>query len=112
LLSAVPFSKALEEANVITLPKPDKDQKFSQNLRPIGLLSTAGKVLEKVILEIVQRHIEERGLLNGSQFGFCSHHGMTLMEHITLNFNKNMSMAEVFLDIKKTFDKTWHPGLS
>jgi retron-type reverse transcriptase len=30
---------------------------------------------------------------------------------ITLNFNKNMSTAAVFLDIEKAFDTTWHTGL-
>jgi hypothetical protein len=29
-------------------------------------------------------------------------------DHITLNFNNNISMAAVFLDIEKSFDKTWH----
>jgi hypothetical protein len=30
---------------------------------------------------------------------------------MTLNFNNNMSMAMVFLDIEKAFDTTWHSGL-
>jgi hypothetical protein len=49
--------------------KPGKDPKFPQNLRPINLLSSTGKVFEKVILEIVKRHIGEKILLNASQFG-------------------------------------------
>jgi hypothetical protein len=36
---------------------------------------------------------------------------MRLADHITLNFNNNMSAAAVFLDIEKTFDKTWHSGI-
>jgi hypothetical protein len=56
------FPKPWKEAKVITLLK--------QNSRPIGLLSTTGKLFEKVILKIVQKDIEERGLLNASQFGF------------------------------------------
>jgi hypothetical protein len=32
-------------------------------------------------------------------------------QELLLNFNKNMSTAAVFLDIKKAFDKTWYPGL-
>jgi hypothetical protein len=50
--------KPWKEAKIITLSKPGKDPKFSQNLRPISLLSTTGKVFEKVILEIVQRHTD------------------------------------------------------
>jgi hypothetical protein len=78
-------------------------------------VSTTGKLFEKVILKIFQGHIEERGLLNASQFGFRVHHSTTLqcmrpMDHVTLNFNNNMSMALVFLDIEKAFDR-WHLGL-
>jgi hypothetical protein len=54
------------KAKVITLPKAGKDPKFPQNLRPISLLSTTDKLFEKVILKILQTHIEERGLLNAS----------------------------------------------
>jgi hypothetical protein len=36
---------------------------------------------------------------------------MRLAGHITLNFNKKMSTAAVFLDIEKAFDTTWHSGL-
>jgi hypothetical protein len=36
---------------------------------------------------------------------------MRLTDHVTLNFNKNMSTAAVFLNIEKAFDTTCHPGL-
>jgi hypothetical protein len=36
---------------------------------------------------------------------------MRLVDHMTLNFNNKISMAVVFLDIKKAFDTTWHHGL-
>jgi hypothetical protein len=101
---------------VIALPKPGKELKFPQNLRPISLLPSTGKVFEKIILEIVKRHIGENNLLNASQFGFRACHSTTLQcmrlaDHVTLNFNSNMSTAAVFLDIEKVFDTTWHPGL-
>jgi hypothetical protein len=101
---------------VIALPKPGKDPKFLQNLRPISLLSSTGKVFEKVILEIVKKHIRKKNLLNASQFGFRANHSttlqcMSLADHVTLKFNSNMSTAAVFLDIEKAFDTTWHPGL-
>jgi hypothetical protein len=85
-------------------------------LRPISLLSTTGKLFEKVIQKIVQRHLDYNNLLNVSQFGFRARHSTTLQcmrntDHITLNLNNNMSTAAVFLDIEKAFDTTWHPGL-
>jgi hypothetical protein len=111
------FPTPWEEAKVITLLKPSKSSKFPQNLRPISHLSTTGKLFEKVILKIVQRHTEQIRLFNASQFGFHASHSTTLqhmrlMDHVTLNFNSHMSMAAVFLDIEKAFDKKkWHLGL-
>jgi hypothetical protein len=80
-------------------------------------LYTTGKLLEKVILKIVQNYTEEKGYLNASQFGFRARHSTTLQcmsftDHANLNFNNNMSTETVFLDIKKkNVDKTWHLGL-
>jgi hypothetical protein len=92
-LSHIP--KPWKAAKVVTLPKPGKSQIFPENLRPISLLSTPGKPFEKVILKIVQRHIEERGLLYASRFDFCVRHSTTLQcmrltDKVTLNFNNNM----------------------
>ena len=59
------------------------------------------RLFEKVIQTIVQRHIDEKNLLNTSQFGFHSTtlQCMRLMGHVTLNFNNNRSTVVVFLDI-------------
>jgi hypothetical protein len=115
LPSAVSYSKSLE-AKVMTLPKPGKDPKFPQNLHPINLLSTRGQLFEKLILKVLQKHIEERGLPNASQFYFRARHSTTLecvklADHVTLNFNNRVSMAAVSLDVEKAFDTTWHSGL-
>jgi hypothetical protein len=69
-LSHIP--KSWKEAKVIALPKPGKDPKFPQNLSPISLLSKTGKLFENVILNMVEKRIEERSLLNASQFSFLS----------------------------------------
>jgi hypothetical protein len=110
------FPNAWKEAKIITLPKSGKDPKFPQNLWPISLLSSTGKLFEKVIQKIVQRQLDTKNLLNASQFGFRARHSTTLQcmrltDHITLTFNNNMSTAAVFLDIEKAFDTTWHSGL-
>jgi hypothetical protein len=43
----------------VALTKPGKDYKFPQNLRPITLLPSTGKLFGKDILQIVQKHISE-----------------------------------------------------
>jgi hypothetical protein len=68
------FPASWKEAKIVTLSKPGKNWKFPQNLRPISLLSTAGILLEKLILRIIHGHIEERNLLNASQLGFRARH--------------------------------------
>jgi hypothetical protein len=78
-------------------------------------LPTTGKILEKVILKIVQGHIEERGMLNASQIGFRACHSPTLQcmrlaDHVTINFNNNMSASAVFLNIEKAYNRIWHLG--
>jgi hypothetical protein len=75
-----------------------------------------GQAIRKGYPKIVQRHFEEKYLLNASQFGFGARHStalqcMRLTDHVILNFNNNMSTAAVFLDIEKAFHTTWHPGL-
>jgi hypothetical protein len=110
------FPQSWKKAKIITLPKPGKDPNFPQNLRPISLLPTTGKLFEKVILQFFQKHVEEKGLLNASQFVFRARHSTTLQcmrltDHVTLNFNNEMSTAALFLDIEKAFDTTWHSGL-
>jgi hypothetical protein len=106
----------LEGGKTITLPKPGKDSKFSPNLHPISLLSTTGKLFEKLILRTIQKHTEERNSLIASQFGFRADHSMTLQYvrlavHMTVNFNNNMSLVAVFLEFEKAFDTTWHSDL-
>jgi hypothetical protein len=49
-----------KEGKVVTLPKTGEDPKLSQNLRPMSLSPTTGKLLEEVILKIVQRYIGEK----------------------------------------------------
>jgi hypothetical protein len=66
------------EAKVVALPKPGNDPKRPQNLRPISLLPSTGKLFEKIILQILQKHIGGRNLLNASQFGFHVRHSTTL----------------------------------
>jgi hypothetical protein len=104
-----------KDAKIITLPKPGKDSKFPKNLQLFNLLSTTGKLFEKVSLKIAKRHTNEKGLLNAGQYGFRECHSTTLQcmrltDHVTLSIN-NMSTAAVFLDIEKAFDTTWHNGL-
>jgi hypothetical protein len=104
------------EANMMGLPKPDEDLKFPPNLDQVCLLSTIGKLLERVILEIIQRHVEGSSLLGVVQFEFRANPStilrcMRLSDPVTFNFNAKMSTAAVFLDINEASDILRHPSL-
>jgi hypothetical protein len=60
------FSAPWKEVKIIALPKPGKNPKFSENLRPISACLLRGKRFEKLILKAIHRHIAERNLLNAS----------------------------------------------
>jgi hypothetical protein len=86
--------------------------KFTSDYPPVH----DGQTIRESYSKNSPKHIDERDLLNASQFGFRARHSTTLQcmrltDHVTLNFNNNMSTAAVFLDIEKAFDTTWHRGL-
>jgi hypothetical protein len=76
LPSAIQFSKALEGSKIYNVTEIPQGPKYPQNLLPISFFSTTGKLFKKVIPRRDQRHIDVRGLLNGSQFGFRARHSM------------------------------------
>jgi hypothetical protein len=95
---------------------PAETQNFPKTYRPISLLCTTGKLFERLIIRTIQKHAEERNLLNASQFGFRAGHRATLQcvmlaDHVTLNFSTNISTVAVFSYIEKAFDTTWHSAL-
>jgi hypothetical protein len=66
------FPTSWKEAKVVALPKPGKDSKIPQNVCAISLLPSTGKLFEKIILQIFQKHTGEMNLLNASQFGYTT----------------------------------------
>jgi endonuclease/exonuclease/phosphatase family metal-dependent hydrolase len=110
------FPDKWKEGTTILLPKPGKDTRSTKNYRPITLLSTLGKTLEKIINERIKSFIETNNLLPDSQAGFRSNRStqdqlLRLIENIATGFqNGNVTLA-CYHDIEKAFDKMWTNGL-
>ena len=56
------------EATITLLPKPDKDITKKENYRPISLMNTDAKVLNKTLVIQIQQHIKR--IIHHDQVGF------------------------------------------
>jgi hypothetical protein len=110
------FPSRWKSATVIFIPKPGKNSKLPQSYRPISLLSSIGKVLEKVILTRLVKVTDENSTIPDEQFGFRPKHStvdqlINVTEFIAKGFGQNQSTGAIFLDVAKAFDTVWHDGL-
>ena len=106
------YPQTLKVAKVIPLFKKG-DAKQPENYRPISLLSSINKLLEKSIEKRIRNYLLEKQILYEFQFGFRSGYSTThaLLE-ITNNIRKHLDSGEnvlgLYLDLKKAFDTVDH----
>ena len=110
------FPLAWKIGKVVSIPKPNKNNKIPSNYRPITLLSSLGKLFERVNLNLLQKHEMFNDIFIPQQFGFRYEHSTThqilrITKNVSLNFNKNLSTGMVLLDIEKAFDSVWHSAI-
>ena len=102
--------KQLKNARVITIFKEGSKSSFD-NYRPISLISSFGKFLEKIVSIQLLNYFNIHNLFYKYQFGFRAGHDTT---HPLLLFTNNIKPAlasnevvynlSVFIDLKKAFD--------
>ena len=107
------FQDKLKHAKVIALPKPKRDLSDVNNFRPISLLSTLSKPLEKHIHNHLLKYLESRKLLYARQSGFrpsySCHTALTrLVDSWLNNINIKKLTGVVYLDLSKAFDLINH----
>lgn len=104
-----------KNSTIIPLPKSNKIHSNPTNYRPISLLSNISKIAEKIILNRINKHIEDNDILQPFQFGFRACHNTTqqiarkALDTIA-QFKKKVTSL-VLLDADKAFDKVWFEGL-
>jgi hypothetical protein len=113
-LKYVPISWKVSE--IILVPKPGKNHTEVESYRPIALLPTMAKLLEKLILKRLNPIISKYQLIPPHQFGFRSKHSTIDQVHrITEVIEKALEEQKVcsalFLDVSQAFDRVWHDGL-
>ena len=114
-ISTGKFPHKMKQVEVVPLYK-GKDMDLVINYRPISLLITILKLLEKVVYRHVYSFLEKYDILFQSQYGFCSNHNC---EHAILELSgkilqvceKNEHPVCIFLDLSKAFDMLNHQVL-
>ena len=106
------FPDSLKTAKVAPIFKSgDKDN--VSNYRPIFILPVFSKVLEKIMYNRVNNHLDSKGLLYEKQFGFqrnnsTEHAILQLTQDIRDSFEKGEYTLGVFIDLSKAFDTVDH----
>ena len=106
------FPELMKKAEVIPLYK-GKEQDIVINYRPISLLMTISKLLEKMVYSRLYDFLEKKLILYDSQYGFrskrsCEQAVSKLLGRILQARNNNQHSACVFLDLSKALDTLNH----
>lgn len=110
------FPDLWKVANILPFHKVGKDKLFAASYRPVSLLPTVSKVFERIIYNRIKKFEINNKILINDQFGFRNNRNtvqqlLRVTNHISANFNKNISTLMVLLDLEKAFDTVWHKGL-
>ena len=106
------FPDSWKRAIIIPLKKEGNSEDVN-NLRPISLLPTPGKLLEKLIHTRTMKYLENQHILVDEQGGFQPNHSTILTtsyltDYIFSAMNNNQITHTVFIDFKKAFDTINH----
>lgn len=111
------FPEQWKKARLLPIIKPGKDASIEvTKFRPISLLNTSGKVLEKLLIDRIMHHIQTKNLMNGNQFGFTPQRStvdaaMALKDCVEESLRQNQYLVLVSLDIQGAFDSAWWPSI-
>ena len=114
-LSTGHFPDQMKHAYVIPLYKGG-NKRFVANYRPISLLITISKLLEKIMYKCIYDFLDVNHALYDSQYGFrkkhsCEHAISELLSNIVKGFEKREFTISIFLDLSKAFDTLLHSVL-
>ncbi len=106
------FSSKLKKGRTVPVFKSG-DQFSCDNYRPIALLSSLSKILEKMVSVKLVNHLELNKILYKHQYGFqkgksTEHNLIHALNFIGTALNENKYCIGVFFDHKKAFDVCSH----
>ena len=105
-----------KDASIIHLYKRKGNPQVCDNHRGISLLSIAGKILAKILLNRLNAHLDQAGLIPESQCGFRKDRGtidiiFTARQLQEKCQEQNVDLYITFVDLTKAFDTVSRDGL-
>ncbi|GBM43292.1 hypothetical protein AVEN_220823-1 [Araneus ventricosus] len=94
---------------LITYYNKWKNKSDIKSYRPVSLLPSLGKILEKLLLERLNHHLRRNNLQHPNQYGFRTNRSieeaiLDLLDKINSAKNSNQYTLMISLDIKGAFD--------
>ncbi|GBM28951.1 Putative protein in type-1 retrotransposable element R1DM [Araneus ventricosus] len=108
-LSLQCFPNSLKTGVIVLFLKKRENKSDIKSYRPVSLLPTLGKILEKLLLESLNHHLRRNNLQHHNQYGFRTNRStkeaiLDLLDKINSAKNSNQHALMISLDIKGTFD--------
>lgn len=107
------FPDELKCSRIVPILKSGYPHNMS-NYRPISILPSLSKLVEKTIYSRINSFFQHHGLIHGNQFGFQQKSSTlsataSLINHIQKSLHRENNIAGcVFIDLKKAFDTVPH----
>ncbi|GAB0208922.1 mitochondrial enolase superfamily member 1 [Grus japonensis] len=97
---------------IVTLVFEKGNKEDPGNYRPVSLTSIPGKVMEQIILGVINKHVEEK-VIGSDQHGFtkgksCLTHLRAFYDGMTGWVDEGRAVDAVYLDFSKAFDTVSH----
>ena len=115
-LKTCTFPDEWKSAVVCPIFKNRGSRNNPSNYRPVSLLSAVGKTMDALQSHSLTRYLVSQKIVSDHQFGFLPGRSTTtqlvyLFDQWSRTLEQQNSMAVVFMDFMKAFDKVWHQGL-
>ena len=106
------YPSKLKMSKLIPISKAE-DENEPNNYRPMSLLSNFNRIFEQMMYKTMKSFVNEKEILNPSQYGFCEKHStqheiIEIVNTIQANMDRRLYSCGVFNDLKKAFDTEDH----